>query len=757
MIFVIFHFLRRSFCVFFLAFSICIFAQNVDSNVKLNVEELIKKLETSGANKAEIHARREAALALSKLGIGAIPAVSALISALEDSDTQVWFHSVTALSRIGEAAIPAIPALIEDLKSDERRGVQSKWYRSAYALGNMGSGAIPKLLPALNHPHPRVRSGVALALGWIGKEAAAAIHPLIVLLKDEDANVRKHSAEALAKIGESSLPLLESALLENQNDQDVNAQLAALKAIGRLRKKSQTLFETLLNLTKSSNPILQSEIIKTMAQLDFDPQKTLHFLLPFSQHDDKRVRFAVADAILSIPPKHSISALLERLDFEDPSIQIWAAELLGKIGSPAAIAVPILIDRLARNVDSARENVFCKALSAIGISSMNGIFLHASKLGEEDLHPDHWIVQSLAHQGIPAIAPLIRGLENPNASLRLACIFAIGKMGADARSTAQKMHPLLRDPNPRIRAASLTNLILIAANPNLFSSEIAQMLGDESAHVRQAAAKAIPNISDISAETIERLGDLLEDDDEWLRLASANALASVGRAASSQSRSLEMLLADDEKIKMAAIGALGKLGQSSDFAIHQIAHLAHQNGSTRLIALECLGRLKASNERSIRAFRKAVSDESEKVREIAISYFSQVVNDFDEIIAVSVAALDDDVLSVRLAAANNLGNLKEAAASAIPSLMARLADNQNISKYLDALRKIPAQEMHLEHYENALEHRSPIVRAYASEQLGELGEAALPAAQTLARLAKRDGSRYVRERAKNAYEQIIGK
>ncbi len=133
--------------------------------------------------------------AVAALGrIKSTSAVDALIGALQDADLEVRRQAAVALGAIGDAR--AVEPLIDALR-DPVPGVRTA---AVHALGAVGSpGAMEALLMAMHR-----ESGIcdpldaAEALGQMG---AAAVRPLMPLLRDEDAVVRLAAIHALGATG----------------------------------------------------------------------------------------------------------------------------------------------------------------------------------------------------------------------------------------------------------------------------------------------------------------------------------------------------------------------------------------------------------------------------------------------------------------------------------------------------------------------------------------------------------------------------
>ena len=124
------------------------------------------------------YVRRNAVWAMGKLGPLAKSAIPDLCATLRDTDPRTASGAAQALGNMGADAVDAIPALTEAM-----RGTNIVLCRlAAKALSQIGRPALPALIAHLRHRDPFVRGEAALALGWMGSAAAAAVPGLIEAL-----------------------------------------------------------------------------------------------------------------------------------------------------------------------------------------------------------------------------------------------------------------------------------------------------------------------------------------------------------------------------------------------------------------------------------------------------------------------------------------------------------------------------------------------------------------------------------------------
>ena len=116
------------------------------------IEPLIEKLANKNTRVID------AADALVNIGS---PAVSALIEALKNEDSNLRWRAASVLSDLGAEAAPAVPALTEALQDDD---AQVRLY-ATIALGNIGEAAKPAVPALMAAPIPKMRAVVWLRYG----------------------------------------------------------------------------------------------------------------------------------------------------------------------------------------------------------------------------------------------------------------------------------------------------------------------------------------------------------------------------------------------------------------------------------------------------------------------------------------------------------------------------------------------------------------------------------------------------------------
>ena len=133
--------------------------------------------------------RQEAALALKKIGSGAVPT---LIAAIKDSKGGGRSSAANVLAKIEPLGLSALISALKDAEPAVRS-------ISICALAEVGRKTIPALISAFGDSEPSVRSSAIGALTLVGPVAVPA---LVSALRDAELSVQSSAADTLAKIGE---------------------------------------------------------------------------------------------------------------------------------------------------------------------------------------------------------------------------------------------------------------------------------------------------------------------------------------------------------------------------------------------------------------------------------------------------------------------------------------------------------------------------------------------------------------------------
>lgn len=340
-------------------------------------------------NHTDAHLRETAAHALSRFGAEALPHFQRELSS---GDLERQCRAVRWLHLIKEDAAPAIPDLCEFL---EQALAPEEVRRAAIdligALGPMSVEAVPTLINELCGPEDADQltlEAAALALGWIGEEAVAALPELAALVRgdeycseeariaaidsmkaigiDEEAMaalisaledeiapmVREWAAEALGELGGAARPALPT-LAQLLGDDDTDLVEASLIAICRIGPEP-SLGGRLIDALASPNTDLRIAATKALGRLGREVTGARQALTGRLRDEALPVRNEALQGLVSIGAgQDAVAPLVELLENEDHCL--LAAYVLGNMGRDATYALPELLVAMESAPDDAKE------------------------------------------------------------------------------------------------------------------------------------------------------------------------------------------------------------------------------------------------------------------------------------------------------------------------------------------------------------------------------------------------------------------
>ena len=282
-------------------------------------------------NDKEPIVRLSASQALEKIGIYAMPI---LIKELQNEDLMISGMTASILLRIGSSeAISAVsqmlPNLILMLKMPGIRPSLEK------VIDRLGEEVVPHLIVLLKDSNAEVRLSVTKIIGQMGSKAQEGIPALIDCFQDQKWEVRIQAEEALGRMGEDAVP----ALIQELESPDQDVRILATKSLGRIGK---------------------------------DAYDAISLLIEGLQDSSSGVRWQSSLALRKIG-ENAVPALIQEL--QNPNLEVChsAARILGQIGSDAEIAVPILIQLVQNEDESARRLANTLVTSSVAIEALEGI------------------------------------------------------------------------------------------------------------------------------------------------------------------------------------------------------------------------------------------------------------------------------------------------------------------------------------------------------------------------------------------------
>lgn len=274
----------------------------------------------------------------------------------------------------------------------------------------------------------------------------------------------------------------------------------------------------------------------------------------------------------------------------------------------------------------------------------------------------------------PALIGALR--ENSEAKIRAAAARALGSIAAKARFEdevpVEKIRDALAaslrtDKTPAVRRASAKALGEMKVKAQGAVDVLALALKDADAGTRTEAASSLHQLGKDAEDALTDLQTALKDAklERLTRLHCAHALGRIGSAQAVPAlRDMVGESKNDSELRRACAEALGQLGKEASEAVPvlAVALTAKESdlGLRRAVA-EALDRMGAAAHAAAPALRTALKDEDQFVRSLSLHALSQMGRELGDqrnpAILGILAAMDDNVLEVRVTAIEALGNL----------------------------------------------------------------------------------------------------
>jgi HEAT repeat protein len=295
---------------------------------------------------------------------------------LTDKDPSVREEAIHTVMLYGTAARKSVSKIINVLKTDPDVGLK---VNAVIALGYIGfdnekdqSDSVAALTTLLNSQQGIIRYQAAKALGRIGRPGYPAIPALVNLTRDPTAwEIRRGAAFALGNVGYDlqdprvpdgrAVNALINILLKRDDCSEVRVEaLYSLIVLGipyMLQDKSREL-AALNGLINNKHQPDKVHIWARVAIMRIEKVSEQHLLAiaKYLRSPKLETRIHAARAFDTIGPeaKSRIEDLVDALSDKDPMMLYWTCEALGRMGSLAQKAIPVLQKLLSHPNDGVK-------------------------------------------------------------------------------------------------------------------------------------------------------------------------------------------------------------------------------------------------------------------------------------------------------------------------------------------------------------------------------------------------------------------
>lgn len=298
--------------------------------------------------------------------------VPALAMLVDDNQPVIRRQMALVLQKLGPAASPAAPAVARALLAEKDLAVKEEYVEALVAMGPAAKPAAAALIQLYADPDisPAMRRRVLVAAAVADPASPTVAGVLVKAAADRDEYTRAAAAMALGKLD----PLPPDALLALLNlaksDSRHVVRAAAVRALAEAGPRARAARPELQSLANNAAPGVQLWAKVAIAAMDGNVLSAAPTVRAALADPDVMVRMAAAECLLLIGPipadlplllgllrepagreaairaigrlgpaaKEAVPRLAELLDDRDSRVRIAAAEALGQIGAPAALA-----------------------------------------------------------------------------------------------------------------------------------------------------------------------------------------------------------------------------------------------------------------------------------------------------------------------------------------------------------------------------------------------------------------------------------
>lgn len=625
---------------------------------------LARKLARQGLRDADVEVRVLSARVAAMVGVD--KAGDEVVSWLSDADVRI---RVAACELIEAAPTPPSVQALARVLGDAQPAVRGA---AASALGSSGmADAATALLGHLDDGSSAVRLEIVRALGRLGD--GRAVVPLVSKLQDLEPEVRREAARALSQLGDSRA---NATLMLALQDPSVEVRVQVLDALGKLRAADVVAAIAALFTADGGGPLGSS-----------------------SAHGP--VHDAALAALGRIATPEAIKLLIDALEREGPVPIAGLAQFYGsgpkgsasfrgsgpelapvrdalsEAGQPAAVALTTLVDaaaspRLGAAAALALASLHAKdSLGANGPSGAAAVtaVMRAAQRGAIALDAALGALSLLGDKR--ALPYVLEHLDASDARIRHAVVRAALTL-TDPREADGRVVDVVRARARDLRVPLGERILLIKLLGRSGSPRALPLLlplaKSKPLAVKMAAVDALGTLGVASREVDAVLLEALEAPSERLRIAAADAIASVGKDAAAHALLHELGVSAEGDRGAIGVALSGALARSTDPKLVSAVGraMASAPATARDSLIEGLGRMRAKQAGAVlgRLRRHADLDDRRKIAEALAGHPDSE--------ATLVSLAHDPDPSVRANAAWSLGHV--GGAVSVPVLERLLAD-----------------------------------------------------------------------------------
>jgi HEAT repeat protein len=525
--------------------------------------------------------------------------------------------------------------------------------------------------------------GLSMAVAAAAAVAAETTVPqLVASLKSNDEAARATAADQLAAAGakaQSAVPALTEAL----HDVSPVVRVHAAHALGQMGEAAKPAVLELMKLVGDRDPAVRRQASAALRQLRPGPKVTVPLFAKLMADADPGVRTRAMNA-LAEAGEEAVPFLIAALKNEKSAY--WACLVLRDLGPQSKAAVPALAKLVTdQHVEVRREAIL--ALAAIGPAAAPASANIVPALDDTlTCAAAVYALGCIGNVSDEAEAKIRKhALDDPDKIVRVASIWATAKLHFDSkqylRRATQALAKMLKDPEPRVRAAAANALAVLNPGPDITLPVMEEVLRDADEKVVAAALDAIAGLG---APAVPKLVVALKYPRARARVAYI--LGQMGAAAAPAVDALAGLIDDkDPRTQEEALMALAKIGPAAKGAVPALSKALQQRDAAGCYGIVyALGSIGPAAVAAQPALLKVLGSDDDSIALIGAWALVRIEAGNPECLAkcvpVLIRGLSSAAVPYRLAAAETLAALGPLAKPAVPALKQALKDeDQTVS------------------------------------------------------------------------------
>jgi HEAT repeat protein len=271
-----------------------------------------------------------------------------LIAKIRHRSVTVRISAARTLGKLGWPAREALPVLAEALYDNEPRVREA----AAQAIGQFGPDAIPTLAEMLSHTDKYVRRNAVWGLGKLGPTAKAVLPHLCRTLQDPDPRTASGAAQALGSMGTVAADAV-PALAEAMRGTNIVLCRLAAKSLSQIGRPA---LQTLIAHLRHHDPFVRGEAAVALGWMGPAAASAVPYLVEILRTPPAHRRPATTSAVMGHhTPATPLAISSSEVATAEDNARANAAQALGRIGSAAAAAVPVLEHTLNDPVPAVRD------------------------------------------------------------------------------------------------------------------------------------------------------------------------------------------------------------------------------------------------------------------------------------------------------------------------------------------------------------------------------------------------------------------